>query len=241
MKKTVLALGAAVLATAGSAAVVHAHQAGAGMGMHRMMQDPFGNAAITRADAQAKATEMFVKHDANGDGKLDPADGAARMGQRFDTMDTNRDGSLSRQEFLAAHAQAKAGHKMGHDGAGQEGRGQRSMGQGSMGQGSMGHEGMGHEGISDKGGRKGMDHKGMGGMLMMGMDANGDLTITRDEFVAGVLKRFDAADTNRDGALTSEERRAAMQKHMGEMRGGMNKDGAATPPAAHDHGAMPGN
>ncbi len=226
MKKTFLALGAAVVAITGSAAIVHAQQGGApsgtgpGMGMHRMMHDPFGDATITRAEAQAKAAEMFAVHDVNRDGKLDPADRAARMNQRFDTMDTNRDGALSREEFAAAHA----GSKAGHDGAGHK----------AMGDKGMGHKGMGH-------GR--MGHKGMGGMMMMGMDANGDRTITRDEFVNGALKHFDTADANRDGKLTSEERRSAMQAHRREMRermhGGMNKDaGAGT--AGHDHGAMTG-
>jgi len=227
MKKSVLALGAAVLAVTGAAATVHAQQgegqSGApsamngGMGMHRMMHDPFGTATITRADAQAKAAEMFAVHDVNRDGKLDPADRAARMNQRFDTMDTNRDGALSREEFSAAHA-AKGDKRMGH---------------------GMGHQGTGHKGT----GHKSMGHKGMGGMMMMGMDANGDRTITRDEFVNGALQRFDAADANRDGKLTSEERRTAMQAHMREMRakmhGGMNKDAGAGA-ADHDHDAMTG-
>jgi hypothetical protein len=40
-------------------------------------------------------------------------------------------------------------------------------------------------------------------------DANGDGVVTKDEFVAGALARFDAGDTNHDGSLTPAERQAA--------------------------------
>jgi len=47
---------------------------------------------------------------------------------------------------------------------------------------------------------------GPGGMMMRMMDANGDGKITRDEFVAGQLRRFDQMDENHDGMATREER-----------------------------------
>lgn len=191
MKRLTLALGAAGLATVlAGAAWAQQHR----MGGH----DPFGNATITRAEAQAKAGEMFARLDVNRDGKLDQADRAAAMGARFDAMDANHDGALSRQEFIDAHARMMAGR---------DGEGPR-MGAG-MGAGM----------------RPGMGRM-MGGMKMLGrMDANGDRTITRDEFMAGALKRFDAADANHDGKLTPEERRAGMKRHMGAMGHGGDHDG----------------
>ena len=158
------------------------------------MHDPMGTATITRAEAQAKAGAMFDRMDANKDGRLDKADREARMSQRFDAMDTNRDGKLDKAEFMAAHAGTGEGMKPG---------GERMMG----------------HGMGPKMGR------GMMALHMLGkMDVNGDKSVTRAEFVDGMLKRFDSADANRDGKVTPEERRSAMRAHMGGMRkmhGGM--------------------
>ena len=214
MNKITLGLSAAALAIAAAAGTgayaAQEHGGHHGRAMHGMMADPFGDATITRADAQAKATAMFDKMDVNHDGKLDGADRTARISEHFDKMDANRDGTLSRQEFIAAHEQAMKDHA-GADGD----RGPRHEG--------MGHEGMGPEGMGHKGmGREGMRPNGP----MAGMDGNGDRTITRAEFLAGAMKHFDAADANHDGKLTKEERRAAHQAHRREMREGMGKMGA---------------
>ena len=201
MKTFHLALCAGSLALAGGLAVA-AHAAPGG----KMRHDPFGDATITRAEAQAKAVAMFDRMDANHDGKLDKADRAARMGQRFDRIDANHDGMISRDEFMAAHAGPMAGH-------------------GKMGDGKMGDEARAHGGHW-----RGM--KAMMAMHRLGkMDANGDRVITRDEFVAGALARFDAADANHDGKLTPEERRAAMQAAMQRMHGRMMNH-AGHPPMA---------
>ena len=214
MKKSTLAPAAAALALTGSAAgVVYAQQTGAMPGpmggMRGMMHDPMGDATVTRAEAQAKAAALFAQHDRNHDGKLDQADRAARIGEHFDKMDANHDGTLSKAEFVAAHEQARADH----DGPNHEGRGHKGM----MGQHRMGHHGKGH---------------GMMGAGKMGMDANGDHAITRDEFIAGALKRFDTADANHDGKLTKEERRAAMRAHMRDRRAAMHGGMKAAPPPA---------
>jgi len=94
-----------------------------------------------------------------------------------------------------------------------------------MGDGKMGDEARAHGGHW-----RGM--KAMMAMHRLGkMDANGDRVITRDEFVAGALARFDAADANHDGKLTPEERRAAMQAAMQRMHGRMMNH-AGHPPMA---------
>lgn len=186
MKTSLVALGAALVAFAG-VAYAQEHMPPAG--------DPMGTATVTRAEAEAKATAMFARLDANGDGKLDQADREAMIAKRFDAMDTNHDGQLSKQEFIAAHQAMHEGHGM---------EGPPMAGPGRMGPGMMGH---------------GM-HPGMGGMGPMGAmaDTNGDHAISRDEFVAAALKRFDAADANHDGKLTPEERKAAFRAGRKAMR-----------------------
>jgi len=189
MKTFHLALCAGSLALAGGLAMA-AQAAPGGM----MGHDPFGDATITRAEAQAKAVAMFDRMDANHDGKLDKADRTAHMAQRFDRMDANHDGMISRDEFMAAHS-----GPMAHDG---------KMGDHKMADGAMGGYGRGM--------------MAMMAMHRLGkMDANGDHAITRDEFVGGALARFDAADANHDGKLTPEERRAAMQSAMQRMHSRM--------------------
>lgn len=215
MKRFTLALSAAALAltaAAGGAALAQQHDMK--HGMRGMMGDPMGDATITRPEAQAKAAAMFDKLDVNHDGKLDQADRAAKIAEHFDRMDTNHDGSLSRDEFVASH------QNMGREGMGHEG----------MEPGKMGGEGHG------KMGRPGM---GMMGGMMGAMDANHDRTITRAEFTAGALTRFDAADANHDGKLTKEERRAAMRAHMQERRGKMGGMGGMEGPMPMGDAAPP--
>lgn len=212
MKTSLVALGAALAAFAG-VAYAHQHLPPAG--------DPMGGGTVTRAEAQDKAAAMFARLDANGDGKLDPADREAMMAKRFDAMDANHDGQLSKQEFLAAHQRMPGGP--GRDGP--------PMG----GPGMAGHDMEGH-GMEGPGkGPRMMGHGmrgGMGGMGRMAAmaDTNGDHAISRDEFMAAAMKRFDAADANRDGKLTPEERKAAMRAGMKAMRE-HRMDHAMPPPA----------
>ena len=195
MKRIVIGLSLAALAAAGAAVA----QGAAGKGPHG---GGHNKAPITRAEAQTKAETMFVRMDANSDGKLDTADHGARKAAMFDRMDANRDGQLSRTEFVDFKpAPGAAGE--GHEGpdAGEHRMGER----GGMGEhgGMRGHHRRGH---------------GMHGMMMRMADANKDGAVSRQEFVAGALTRFDQADANRDGTLTPEERRAAhgaMRQHRG--------------------------
>jgi EF-hand domain pair/EF hand len=50
---------------------------------------------------------------------------------------------------------------------------------------------------------------GMGGGMLMRADANSDGKVSLAEALAKPLARFDAADANKDGTLTPEERKAA--------------------------------
>jgi Ca2+-binding EF-hand superfamily protein len=112
MKKMILALAFATTGLAGAAA---AQPAGPG-------PDPMGDKTVTRAEAQAKAGEMFARMDANKDGKIDQADRGAKRAQMFDRLDANKDGSVSRDEFAAAQkARDGQARKPGEDRMGKRG------------------------------------------------------------------------------------------------------------------------
>ena len=92
--------------------------------------DPMGDATVTKAEAQAKAGDMFAKMDGNKDGKLDSTDRSQHKtemrGQMFEKLDTNKDGAISRAEFSAARDQrhggeGRDGHKGMRDGHGKGG------------------------------------------------------------------------------------------------------------------------
>ena len=151
-----------------------------------------GKATVTRAEAQAKATEMFAKLDANKDGKLDAADRAARraamQAKRFEGLDANKDGNISKAEWdkHAADRAAKRGEKRAAAGETRDGKPHAMRGHGKRG---------GHH---------------MGGRGAYGMKSGaGDKVVTQADFVAAALKRFDTLDANKDGQVTAEERQAA--------------------------------
>jgi Ca2+-binding EF-hand superfamily protein len=159
--------------------------------------DADGNGTLTRAEAQTHAAERFAKMDANKDGKIDASDRAARRAamqtKMFERLDANKDGSISKAEWdqHSAGRAAKRGEKRADAGATEGKRGMR------------GHHGM------------------RGGMMMGKADTNGDKAISQAEFETAALTRFDAADANKDGQVTAEERaaqRAAWKAKAAEWR-----------------------
>jgi len=157
-----------------------------------------GNATVTRAEAQARATEMFAKMDANKDGKLDAADRAAKRAEMqaaaFARFDANKDGNISKAEWDQASADRAAKRAE---------RGEKRAEAGEPGK-RDGHRMGGHHG------KRGGHHGGPGGRggMMMKADTNGDKAISQAEFQTAALARFDAADANKDGQVTTEERQA---------------------------------
>lgn len=149
-------------------------------------------AAVTKADALAKADERFAKMDVNNDGTLNQADRAAKVKERFAAMDTDKNGSISEAEFVATH-EARMTKRADR----REMRGERKGG------GHKGHR---------MGGRGEMG----GGMKMLAMaDANGDKSVTKAEFRSVAEARFTKADTNNDGLISAEERKAQRQGRWG--------------------------
>lgn len=151
-----------------------------------------GEKAAATRDAVAERTEaMFARMDANGDGVLDEADKTARMAKRFAQMDGNGDGMLSQAEFTAAH-EAHAAKR--------EARGER-----------RGGERMGMRG--QRGGRGG------GEAMIKRADTNSDGQVTRAEFQAAALARFDKTDADGDGTISADERKAARPDRRGARDG----------------------
>ena len=142
---------------------------------------------MTRAAVQQRADRMFDRLDANHDGKIDTADRAVRQKARFDRIDANHDGQVSYAEFTAMQGQRdqkRAGARGEH--------GQRGQHFGRHG---------GHRFAMGGFARR-------GGMVRLA-DADKDGTITKAEFQAAALSRFDRLDANHDGTVTRDEAKAA--------------------------------
>ncbi|MGC1270611.1 MAG: hypothetical protein WA842_08460 [Croceibacterium sp.] len=146
----------------------------------------------TRAAVTQFADTAFARMDRNSDGVLNQADREARQKAAFDRIDADRNGNVTFAEFNAQreHRREARAERRG------EGGGERRMGQGRHG-GMRGHSGQ--------------------GMAMMA-DKDKDGTVTKAEFAAAALARFDQADTDKNGTISDTERRAARQQMRGHMR-----------------------
>lgn len=151
--------------------------------------DADNDGTITRAEAMTAAEARFARMDADGDGSLTAADREAamarRQAERFQSLDANGDGSISRTEWDQGHAAMKAKRA----------------------------ERMAARGNGDGEGRRGADRRGHhGGHMMLRADANGDKTISKAEFTAHAMQRFDRADADRNGVISAAEREAQRGK-----------------------------
>ena len=105
-----------------------------------------------------------------------------RAAEMFARMDVNQDGKLDTADRAAKRAE----------------RGEKRAAADEAGQGKR-HAMRGHHG------KRGGHHA----MRMMGKaDTDGDKAISQAEFQTAALARFDAADANKDGQVTAEERKA---------------------------------
>jgi len=189
MKKITLGLGATALAIALAATgVVHAEQTGS---------------------PPAAAPGQRTTADPLGDATVTRAEAQTHAAAQFDRMDLNRDGKLD-----AADRAARIGQHFDAMDANKDGTLSRQEFATAHEQRMTGHD------DADHGPHKGHGHHGAGmmGMGMKGMDADADRTVTRAEFLAGALQRFDAADSNHDSKLTPAERRSAWRNHRHAMR-----------------------
>ena len=141
---------------------------------------------MTRAEAQQRADQLIARLDANHVGMLDQAVRDARQKIRFDRLDSNHDGEVSYAEFTAARSrfdQARDEHRSEHGG---RAGGHRLAGRGL-----------------------GAIFRAEGGGLAQMADANKDGVVTKAEFEAAALERFERLDANKDGVVTPDEAKAA--------------------------------
>jgi len=148
---------------------------------------------------------------------LTRAEAQTKAAEMFAEMDTNNDGKLDAAERTAQRAemQAKMFASLDADGNGSISKAEwdRHVADRTA---KRGHRGRHH----------GMGGRSMGDGMMGKADIDGDQAISQAEFQTAVLARFDAADANKDGQVTPEERKAK----RGEWRA--KRGGAAAVPAS---------
>jgi len=87
--------------------------------------------------------------------------------------------------------------------------------------------------LAEDGGKKG--HRDPGKMMekiFSEQDANGDGSVSKDEFVAHSTKRFDEMDANKDGKVTKDEIKAHHEAKRAEWKAKKEAKKAAETPAA---------
>lgn len=143
-------------------------------------------ASITRADTLTMANQRFDRIDTNKDGMIN----AAEMAAHQNTMQERR------AQRMAARAAARADETatQANDAATTARREARAK--------------------FAKAREEARNARAEYGFAMR--DADGDGLISRDEFTAPALKRFDRADADGDGVVTPEERAAMRQSRRAE-------------------------
>ncbi len=160
--------------------------------------DTDGNGLVSKTEAMTAADMRFAKMDANGDGQINAIDREAKLKRRFAEMDGDKNGAINEAEFVAGHTRKE--------------RGGMAKGFDANRDGERGKSGRGEY---SRRGRQG------GGMKMLGLaDTNNDQAVGKDEFRAAYAANFAKADSNNDGTISTEERKAMRKMMRSERRGG---------------------
>jgi len=183
------------------------------------------NKTEARSEVQGHVATMFAKADADKDGFVTTAEMDAMHARRgehrqekmaskaasfdpakaFARLDTNNDGKLSRPEVEAV----RAAHKPDSKGAGHAERLFARADTNKDGIVTLAEFQAAPRPHFDK---AAMPHHGGGRAHMLAMaDLNKDGRVSLAEAQQAALAHFDRADTNKDGKVTPEERRAAFK------------------------------
>lgn len=188
---------------------------------------------MKRDVVQKQLSDQFSTIDTNKDGFIDRAEIDAqraamkkkweekrteRLNAHFNALDSNKDGQISKAEFDAFHAARANRHSDGKKDDARDPNSQRATPKHNKHMKSaMGHHR--RDGANQHYGA----HKMNRGDMLARLDSNKDGKISLAEFSAPALNRFDAADTNKDGVVTPEERRAASEKSRQKARENMKE------------------
>ena len=147
-----------------------------------------GGAAI--AQAGNPGAQFFTMWDEDQDGTVTPSEFALRRGDIFSMFDSDLDDRLSPAEWqgVADHMAAEEATR-GQGGAQGQGRGH---GHGQQGQGQQGQG-------------QGPGQAMHAALTIAYNDADGDGTVTRDEFVAAAGRLLAEIDRNGDGVLDASD------------------------------------
>ncbi len=214
MRKSIITISALALAAAGGIAVAAPAAAPAGTTAQKPTRADRGQ-PVTRAALEAGIKARFDKVDANKDGIVTRAEfdahrdvlkserqarAKARRDQHFAALDTNKDGQISRAEFDAPRERRAEGQKA---------RGEAPKARG--------------EGFADRRwrgpGARGSRGEPMAGAWFDRLDADKDGRVSLTDMLAKPLERFDAIDTDRNGTISPEERKAAREKIRARWQG----------------------
>jgi len=167
------------------------------------------------AASVATAGIAYAAPGQDGAGKARPditrAQAEERAGKMFDRMDANKDGKLD-----AADREARQQARFDRLDTNKDGSISREEFAARRDRTRTAPDGQKADGKRFGGRHHGGWHRGgHGGMGMMKQGAG---PVTRAEFVAAHLARFDAADTDRNGVLTTQERQAQREKMRAEWQ-----------------------
>lgn len=166
---------------------------------------PMQDNVMTRAEAVALAREHFGRIDADRDGSITTAEATEVRGklrgdrkahrierrlkrdpnESFDRLDADRNGAISREEFAKGREDRLERRMVRHE----ERKDRRTAGEPHARPFRM-------------------NRGGFGDRMIVLADGNQDGRITLAEAEALALRHFDQMDSNRDGQVTREERRA---------------------------------
>ncbi len=143
-----------------------------------------------------KGGHMVAMLDADNNGQITKAEMTKGSNDMFAKMDVNQDGKLNeadRTAKMAAHFAAADSDK-----SGELSKAELAAGKGMMHDEGRGHEGRGHHG---------------GAHMLKKADSNNDNAVSKTEFDAAALARFEKLDADKNGVIAANEMPA---KHKGK-------------------------